>query len=47
MEKSCSRQTLKYLIDGKEQLNHYLYGKPPFDLKKYRKWAESLEIKRD
>lgn len=38
---------IKYEIDGKEQLNHYLYGKPPFDLKKYRKWAESLEIKRD
>lgn len=24
---------IKYEIDGKKQLNHYLYGKPPFDLK--------------
>ena len=38
---------IKYEIDSKKQLNHYLYGKPPFDLKKYRKWAESLAIKRD
>ena len=38
---------IKYEIDGKKQLNHYLYGKPPFDLKKYREWAESLAIKRD
>ena len=39
---------IKYSVDGKEdQLNHYMYGKPPFKLSNYKKWFKELEIKRE
>lgn len=39
---------IKYSVDGKEdQINHYMYGKPPFKLSNYKKWFKELEIKRE
>jgi beta-mannosidase len=32
------------LEDGKKQLNHYMYGKPPFKLADYKKWFKALEL---
>lgn len=32
------------LEDGKKQLNHYMYGKPPFKLADYKKWYKALEL---
>ncbi len=38
---------IEYTLNGdKKHLNHYLYGKPPFKLKDYKKWYKALEIKR-
>ena len=37
---------IEYEVDGKKQLNHYLYGKPPFKLSDYKKWQKALKIDR-
>ena len=37
---------IKYDVDGKKRLNHYLYGEPPFKLSDYKKWYKALDIKR-
>ena len=34
---------IEYSINGGEKrLNHFLYGKPPFDFKKYKNWLQKL-----
>ena len=39
---------IKYSVDGgKEQTNHYMYGKPPFKLSDYKKWFKKLEVERE
>lgn len=35
---------IKYEIDGKSELNHYLYGQPPFDLNEYKKLLNKTGI---
>lgn len=32
---------ISYTVDGKQQQNHYLYGKVPFRLNDYKKWFKS------
>ena len=34
---------LEWQIDGENYFNHYLYGMPGFDLKKYKAWFEKLQ----
>jgi len=35
---------IKYSVDGKEYLNHYLYGEPPFKLSDYSAWMKKTGI---
>jgi hypothetical protein len=34
---------IEWEIDGKRYINHYLYGFPGFDLKKYKEWFENIK----
>ena len=39
---------IEYSIDGgRPQLNHYLYGAPPFKLDDYKNWYKQLNVVRD
>jgi beta-mannosidase len=35
---------IKYEVDGKSELNHYLYGQPPFDFSEYKKLLNKTGI---
>ena len=35
---------IKYEVDGKSELNHYLYGQPPFDFNEYKKLLNKTGI---
>ena len=35
---------VKYTIDGKTYLNHYIYGDPPYALNEYKAWMEKAGI---
>ena len=35
---------IQYEVDGKKELNHYLYGQPPFDFSEYKKLLNKTGI---
>ncbi len=38
---------IEYTVgNGEKQLNHYMYGKPPFKLSDYKKWFKSLKFEK-
>ena len=34
---------IEWIVDGKRYVNHYLYGFPGFELKKYKEWFEKIK----
>lgn len=36
---------IEYSVDGKQQFNHYMYGKPPFKLADCKRWLKTINSK--